>query len=839
LRDVRVLADHPPEDLVGYPRVVRLNVSLGVLVAALAVLAVAFPWGVARGVRDLLGLPERLTPSWLVGPPVPTEFLAYDFRTAVLVQRPDGTVDRVPGDETGEITAPPGVTVEVSGRLTVSVSSGVVVLVAGESETTVPLAISPDGGFMATFRAVQSGTWHVSVRTASSGILVEVARRKVSVGAIGPPTVAIEPPERLGLKPGESVAIRYTADSSMGLAGVDAVYAYPLDPDRPPSRVHLRDLPPGTRRASGEVVFAMPDGVAEPAARIEIVVEAFGRPAGTGRSDVVPLFLDVPRHRASTAVDAADRLLDAVLGALADMIEGAPADGARLARLASAAVRLGAEARPAVEPLAAALGEAASALSDGAAAVDPVRALERAATALDRAVEREERTRLLAGISDLAREAGRLRAAASSWKRGAAPSETATAQRSLARARRTLRLVETGHRRIDAAAFPETGPDRVEAARLGEAWSRAVDALTAAEEALRGGKGEPAAATARAAAAVEEAAAASRRGQEEQFAGARGVEVGAEVAAWIRAAMTAQRETMDRTAQAAFDLKQKADALAAERAPDAGRLGEQAGEAGAMLDRVAADRLDAPDAAELASIRENLSAVRDLLEGRDLDTALKVMRDVVDRTALLASQVRDQADWLEDDRARDAGAMRAQATRILKSIAPLRDVLRALAAWNRERDAAIGPAERERLRELKQEQDRVMAIASRIVEAFRAAAGGADIPPAATAARRNTEEASRRLAELKAHAAEAHQRQAIQELMRLRRALEQGAEEPGRKRAASVHEEPDEVRIPAPGTAQRAPDALRREVRTHSVEPAAEGFGDLVKAYYEALLRPM
>jgi len=228
----------------------------------------------------------------------------------------------------------------------------------------------------------------------------------------------------------------------------------------------------------------------------------------------------------------------------------------------------------------------------------------------------------------------------------------------------------------------------------------------------------------------------------------------------------------------------------------------------------------------------------DLLQGRDLDTALKVLRDMVERAALLASQVRDQADWLEDDRSRDAGAMRVQAGRIAKAVGPLREVLRALAGWKREREAAIGPAERERTRELKRDQDHVLATASRFVEAFKTAGRGEEVPSAALAARRNMEEASRRLAEVNAGAAEAHQRQAVQELMRLRRSIEQGGpDETGRRRTAVPHDEAEGVRIPAP-EARRAPDALLREVRSHAAEPAAQGFADLVKSYYDALLRP-
>ena len=98
------------------------------------------------------------------------------------------------------------------------------------------------------------------------------------------------------------------------------------------------------------------------------------------------------------------------------------------------------------------------------------------------------------------------------------------------------------------------------------------------------------------------------------------------------------------------------------------------------------------------------------------------------------------------------------------------------------------------------------------------------------------DEASRRLAEVNPSAAEAHQRQAIQDLLRLKRLLESGLDEGTRKGEGVVG--PPDVRIAATA-ARPSPDELRRAVSEALKESSLPAYEDTVKAYYEALVKPM
>ena len=854
LRDIRVLADHPPENLVHYRRSVRLVLVLAGLLAALAILCVAFPWSVARGVRDLTGLSERFTPSWLIGPPAVVDYLAYDLRTTMLLEQADRGVERVPGDETGDVSAPAGCWVEVAGRLSVPAASGTLVVEAGGHEAIAPIVVLPGGSFQATFRVTQPGAWHVAVATPDGGRLVEAARRRVMIEPEEPPKVTVEKPERLGLRPGETASVRYRAESPSGIGGVDALYLYPMDPTRPPVRVHVADLAPGTRMTSGEVVFTMPADAVEADGRVDLAVEVFGRPAGaagsTGRAENVRFHVDSPRFRHVAVLDDADHLLLVLLGLVGSLDDtGCPADAppgedaARRVRMAAAVAKRLADDVHADEEATPSLVEAIAVASAGLAASDARRPcaemstrIDGAVLALDAGVSREWAAQLRGRLADIAVEAGRLRAETRKLPEDdRAPDDV---RREVAKARRLLRQADLQRRRL-AWAGPTGGAARVEAARLADVSARAGDAVATADVALVGEDGRAAApAMLRAAAAMDEFVRALRRDESRwTVAVDRQVTLPAEIGALLRTAISVQRDVMERTGQAAFDLKRREESLAGGRMPETGRLLELVQDARSQLERVAPDRLDAADASEVASMREDVGAVVDLLEERDLDTALRVLRELSDRTAVLAAQLRDQSDWGEDQGARDAAGLRLQAARLGRAAGPMRDALRSLAAWKKDKESAVGPTEREALHALKADEDKALAQVVRLHETLRRAGGSSDEPTsAAGAARRNIEEASRRLAEFNPAAAEAHQRQAVQDLLRLKRALEHGGEEAAVRRRAAADDD-DVVRLPAP-TAQRPSDELRRELHARMKEPALTRFTDLVKAYYDAILRP-
>jgi len=220
-----------------------------------------------------------------------------------------------------------------------------------------------------------------------------------------------------------------------------------------------------------------------------------------------------------------------------------------------------------------------------------------------------------------------------------------------------------------------------------------------------------------------------------------------------------------------------------------------------------------------------------------METAARVAETAASTAARLGSDLREEASF-RDESPGDPDALRAVAARLAKAAPALFEVSRALADWRRDRSRLVEDADRAELLEQKRAQDRAAAFAARVSDALHRAAGGdaGEANGMAVSAQRNMEEASRRLAEWNPAAAEAHQRQAIQDLNRLRYLVERGAMELARRPAD--REDPEEPRLPAKPPDRRASDDLERAVREHLGEAVPEGYADLVRSYYEAILKP-
>jgi len=95
-------------------------------------------------------------------------------------------------------------------------------------------------------------------------------------------------------------------------------------------------------------------------------------------------------------------------------------------------------------------------------------------------------------------------------------------------------------------------------------------------------------------------------------------------------------------------------------------------------------------------------------------------------------------------------------------------------------------------------------------------------------------EAVARLAEAQPASAETHQRQAVQDLLRLKRFVERGPIESLRKQSREAEEDRVVIAAPRPGPPA---DDLRREIQERQDLPAPPGLEDLVRAYYESLVR--
>lgn len=832
------------------------RLGLAALVPVLAGLVwLAFdPWPALRGVRNVVGLPDAVTPGWLIGPANPVDTLAFDVRTALLRRNPDGTNARIPGDETGDVAAPAGTEVEVSGRLARPAGLGHLV-VEGDVPARHALAIGPGDAFRVAFPIVADGTWHLEVVAPPGILLSETARRRVMAVAFQRPVVRTTPPEREALRPGETAVVRFAAESSSGLIGVDAVYEFPLDPDRQPVRVRVREVPPGTRRVDGEVAFTLPDDVLDVGGRVDLVIEALGTlgraPEDTGRAEPIRFLLDSPEVRTLAALERRERLLADALELLASLPYGdaggqhvALPEGftGRLDALARGAREVAAEAASERGGIAQALATVATDLETLASAPDPglpavLLGLERSVLSVDDVVARTRGAILAARLAGLSRDATRLRQAS-----GGEASAVLEARRAVLRARRTLGLLDGTRRHWLAAAELEGGMLRFVPARLARVSMRARERLLAADQTLAE-TGVPAARrrevlNAGAAALAEVVQAHRESPLPGTSAGVAEIALPAEVLSGLRQALALQRDVMDRTAEAAFLLKRRTDQLTGQRAPDPGRLASLVAEARGLGARVELHGLDTGDAQEMAAVRDDLGAAEDLLGQGDLVTARRVVDGLLERVSGLVQDWRDIADWTGEERPDAAAFLRAQANRLSRVVVPLRDAARLLADWDRQRAGVVTRDDRDNATAMLRDQERALAVLGRAAEALRRAAGSDADEHVATAlaARRNMEEAVRRLAEVNPTAAEEHQRQAVQDMQRLRKALERGAVE-ARAQAAAVPWEDQPVALPAP--ARDAPgDAFAREVRAHAGDPVPASYEEVVRAYYEAILAP-
>ena len=831
----------------------RRRLRYAAVLGAVVLLASATaPWFVLRGARNLLGLSGRFPVSWLVGPPTSVAVLAYDLHTTVVLASPSGERDRIPGDDSGDITAPEGASVEVSGRLFRPATSGSLVLRTGNRESRHPLELSSDGSFVAMLQVREAGQWHLSTVIPPGLVLDEEVRRRIVVADLDPPRVAVFPPKRTGMEPGETAILRWSVECPNGITGVDAVYSFPLEPERQSIRIHLRDVAPGMRQVSGELLFQMPSDAMDLGGLVEVVIEALSRlsrrPDGIGRAVPVRFFVDVPSVRRQASVAEWGRLRSSAVVLLGDLLD-LPGPGnpvlppAILRALRDVADRVRKAETAAIGDsdaavMRTALGQAAGVLDEAGQGVSSQKGLaqskvEQAVLILDDGVDREWRALLSGWLSDMERWASRL----DELDRGDQSAQGMDeASRILVRSRRALRLVEGARRQMEAGAAWGGGPARLEPRRLGEIAMSALDAIMTAESARVSGSSIDGLLR-NVSTAMNLVASSWRSGMDRRtLPGVRDVSLPAEVETNLRQAGRLQRDVMDRTAQSAFVLKRRADGSAQSRGSDVKTMTGKIEEAMEVLGHPEVSRLDRYDAEDIARLMSDVSNLADLVAGRDFDTAVRVAEDAASGTARLAGDLRDEASF-KDDSQGDPGALRAVATRMAKAAPLLADVSRVLSAWRRDRAAMVDASDRVELQDQKKVQERALTSASRVADALKRATGSesGEASSVAISIRRNMEEATRRLAEWNPAAAEAHQRQAIQDMNRLRHLLDRGAMELSRR--ATDRDDPEELHLPKPEP-RKTSDDLERAVRDRLSGPLPEAVADLVRSYYESILKP-
>ncbi len=849
------LPPRPPADLA---RTRRFIGATAVLVAALIAVTAARPGDVARGVRRLTGIEGRLIPSWMALPEEDADLLVYDVRTFWLIVHPDGSATRVAAGEAADILAPAGVKVEVTGNLTRPARQGSVVVVADGEASEVPLTVTSEERFSFVLPEARDGTWRLHVITTAGTRVREKTGRRIVRIQVEPPAVAVEPQGSVLVRPDGTATISYSVASRVGVARVEAVVRFPFAPARPPVRVLLETPAPGRNRVEGQFPFAWPGDPTEFAGRADLEIEArdwLAQEAGdAGRSTRVRFVLDTSVTRRLAEIEEVDDLLAEITRALGDLGIGATPDPAGAAtggeggrpsreragtREGPGPVRGPDQAEGAtgwgevVDRARKVLGKVSTGTRPGAVSAGDIRALESATLDLQSVVEREWASFLALRLADLDREAAQWRAVPgrldARWVQNL--------RESLSGARQTLAVL-VGLERRDLRRADPASTGRVTSYRRAEAITRARDAVAAALEHLSSDQDRSRLAEAvgrclDAVAQVEHVYRASLSRVERVAFG--GIVLSPEVALAIKDVIEAQREVHDRTAQAAFEWKNRADLAATSGpAPDRRDLQQRVGEARRRLERVPLDRLDPGEAAEVAMAREDLGAVADLMDVPDFASALEQARSLMERMARMAAEMADQADWLVEERPEEAAVLARAARNVDLAARSLREVIRTLAAWKARAEAAPTPTMRAEAMEIRDEQNRVISTLDKAVERLGPGAGAwaGELVGMAGSARRNMSEAAARLAEVRPQAAEVHQRQAVQDLLRLKRALERGPFEAPRRYVKAD----DRILLPIPEPRPPA-DELRDEVARYRGEPPPPGTEDLVRAYYESLTR--
>ncbi len=847
-RNVARLGRLPPRPPADLARTRRLVMGTAGVVAALIGVTVARPADVARGVRRLTGIEGPLLPAWMSLPEEEVDLLTYDVRTTWIVSHPDGSTSRVPAGEAADILAPAGVAVEVSGNLTAPALRGHAIIGWDGQTFEVPLVLAAEDRFEFILPEVRDGVWTIRVVTTAGATLRERSQRRIVRIEASAPRVAVEPEGLVLLKPGGTATISYEVESRVGVARVVAVVRFPFAPARPPVRVTLREPAPGEHLVRGEIPFAWPDDPTEYAGRADLEIEAvdwLGRGAGDkSPGPRVRFVLDTSLARRLAEIEEADDLVGAMARALdeADIVTSkteaasSPAHPPGRFRPLEASGGSGDEWSALVARARKALATVTTRQTSGRVFHEDARALESAILELDAAVRREWASFLLLRLADLEREAARWR----SLPGGGARPDSAWAQdlkESLLRASQTLAVLQgleqRGLRRAEPAS---TGP--VTAYRRAEAGTKAREAVAAALDFVSSGSDKT-----RLAEVLRRCFdAVARVGQvyrgslsRVERVAFREIVVSPEVSMAVKRVIEAQREVHDRTAQMAFEWKQRAEATASGPAPDGREMTSWVEEAERRLARVPVERLGPRDAAEVVRAREDLKAISDLIDAPDFVSALEQARALLDRVTRLAADLGDEGDWLAEERPEEASLLSGAARNLRQAARPLRELTKVLAAWKARAEAPPTPAMRAEAAEVVEGQNRVISALDKAVEPLgsRSGAWAEEVVGMATSARRNMTEAAARLSEARPWAAEVHQRQAVQDLLRLKRALDRGPFETGRRPARE--EDPVPVTVPVrPGPPA---DELREEIRRYQGEPPIPGTEELVRSYYQSLFK--
>ncbi len=306
----------------------------GAAIVFLAALALA-PDTLQRGLSLLLRRPTRFE-----GAAVATQPLIGDVRLTYVYPPYTGLPQRIVDGSTGDVVGVKGTKVVLETQL-LRKARKALLLLGNEGEGGERQVELAKGKLTARFDLVESGVYRVWLSPLIGRPLREARAHRIVVEADHPPRVEIlGPADRLELPTPRPIEVGFQASDDFGLGAIDLVYR--VD-DGAEQRIRLRDAA-GERSAQGRTVFEPDLTTLAPGGVVAYRIEARDRDAVSGAkaasSRTLYVVIQNPRDNVDEQLVRQKEVLERLLDNLADRLETADAPPAPGAAPADAAVHL-------------------------------------------------------------------------------------------------------------------------------------------------------------------------------------------------------------------------------------------------------------------------------------------------------------------------------------------------------------------------------------------------------------------------------------------------------------------------------------------------------------------
>jgi hypothetical protein len=871
----------------------KATATLGLALLLCAGLAITMPADVGQGWRLLVsGLVSELSTGPFAGASMAVGPLVGDMRITLeypaYTQRPPQVLSSTSGD----FVAVPGTTVTVETWAVEPVSRarlvfGTPAAAAEALATPTASAVTPDAPedidmpagadgrtLRARFPVMRPAVYRFWMENAAGERRVESQPRRIEIEADTPPVVALyAPADDLDVTRLERVELAYIAEDDYGLSQISLVWE-----SRGKTERKALPLTTPARRAQSKFVWDLAELTLEPGAPVTYHVEVedndavMGPKVSRSRSFVLRVFS--PREQHEQLIARQRELFEKLLGHLGGrlVLAGAdtPADvethrtlgrdteglvveiGTLLAalaedELAEAALRKALDGmRSRLEGLARAASEALAKHEPGArtAATRLATTNTRLVTELEDDVllladwlDRQNMENLLAISDEVQSHQERLRRLFDELERTGSPEMLAEIEREM----RALeqRLTEMAHERgnlpedvldrfMHAEALP--GDETMDCMAEVRALLQAGDAAGAREQMERCMVG-----LAQAAESMEQSLRALRgeRFTEEERRFAQTMNDLGDLADDQQQLAAAADELWERYAERADELMR--DNLDETRKQVSGTLDKLR----RRLDAVPAEDLTPFAQEELEVVEARLSDVASMLADGDMAESLSMARQAQEGIEIMLEELEaallDEQEEPWDERTREA------ASKLRRAQPAARELVEQLEAHTPSPDEIMSPEDRQQLERLRRQEqamgERARRLGERVQqmgeslpgEAGKAVSGG--LEQAGAQMGRAAERMKRRDPSGARHEA----RGAAETLQRTLEGARGAARRQQAAGRAGLRDEP--IRIPG-AEEYRAPEKFREDILdAMKREQAPEGFGDMVKRYYEELIR--